>query len=222
MTLPLTENFRAKVISRGIAFALLSLGTISLWMAGTSLFGSVSGKSLFLLIFAVPFFIFSYFSLRDAYLMWTGPSVSAMNHLAWIVAILVDIISSVLLNDLFGSLDKQHVHRPELLSQFLSLCAAGVGFYLIKYKLSLLLNIQMNEDWSKRASAWRTYFTWLAFFLWGSIGAAWFEYEKKTTQQGDDKNVLLVLLGVIVPLAVAIVFYYTCTSIFCRRPKEQE
>jgi len=164
-------------------------------------------------------FYFQLFSLRDAYLMWTGPSVSAMNHMAWIVAILVDIISSVLLNDLFGSLDKQHVYRPELLGQFLSLCAAGVGFYLIKYKLSLLLNIQMNEDWSKRASAWRTYFTWLALFLWGSIGVAWFEYENKTTQQGDDKN---VLLGVIVPLAVAIIFYYTCIAIFCRRPKEQE
>ncbi len=219
MTMPLTESFRVTVISRGIAFVLLGLGAISFWMAGTSLFGSVSSKSLFLVIFAVPFFIFSYFSLRDAYLMWTGPSVSAMNHLAWIVAILVFIISGVLLNDLFGSLDKQHVHRLELLGQFLSLCAAGAGFYLTKYKLSLLLNIQMNEDWSKRASAWRTYFTWLAFFLWGSIGAAWFEYEKKTTQQGDDKN---VLLGMIVPLAVAIIFYYTCTAIFCRRPKDQE
>lgn len=219
MTLPLTENFRAKVISRGIVFALLSLGTISFWMAGTSLFGSVSGKSLFLLFFAVPFFIFSYFCLRDAYLMWTGPSVSAMNHLAWIVAILVFIVSGVLLNDLFGSLDKQHVHGLALSGQFLSLCAAGAGFYLTKYKLSLLLNIQMNEDWSKRASAWRTYFIWLALFLWGSIGVAWFEYENKTTRQGDDKN---VLLGVIVPLAVAIIFYYTCIAIFCRRPKEQE
>ena len=219
MTLPLTENFRVKVISRGIAFVLLVWGTNLFWMAGTSLFGSLSSKSLFLLIFAVPFFIFSYFSLRGAYLMWTGQSVSAMNHLVCIVAVLVDIISVVLLDDLFGSLDKQHLHRLELLGQFFSLCAAGVGFCLIKYKLSLLLNIQMNEDCSRMASAWRTYFTWLAFFLWGSLGAAWFEYEKKTLQQGDDK---IFLLGMIISLAVAIIFYYTCTSIFCRRPREED
>ena len=107
MTLPLTENFRAKVISRSIALALGGLGAASLWMAATSLWGGLSKYSLFLLIFAIPFFVLSYLSFRDTYLMWTGPSVSAMNYLAWIAATILLIVSITLLNNLSAFFWKQ-------------------------------------------------------------------------------------------------------------------
>lgn len=150
--------------------------------------------------------------------MWYGPSVSAINQFAWVIAILLFITFGMLLSELSDSFLKQEKYHFQGIIEFLSLCAAGAGFFLVKYKLSPFLNIQMNIDWQKKVSARRTFFKWLAFFLWSGLINDLLEYDKKLLKPGEDK---FFISGVIL-LAIAIIFYYTCTAIFCRRPQEQE
>jgi hypothetical protein len=212
---------RARVISRIVAAAMLCFGVLSLWMTFMSLTHIIlSVGSIFIVIFSGIFFAFSFISLQLARKFWGQPTGDDIRKLAWVGAFLVFGGVGAIFMGLSSAAQKylpeEYVFSVNGINTFISLCAAGIGFMCIKKAVSRLLDIPIQEDWQEKIKDRKTFFAVLAFFLWGGLGAGWMDVNRKlrSSSGGPGWYEVILFLG---PLIVAIVFYYVCVSIFCKR-----
>jgi hypothetical protein len=215
---------RVRVISRIIAVAMLCLGVKSLWEAFMALIRTkiaISATLIFEVLLLVLVFAFSYICLHLAWKFWRQPTEKDIGWLAWVGAFLVFGGVAVIFRKLELSnavpkyFPEEYMFLLNGISTFISLCAAGIGFMCIKKAVSWLLEISIQEDWSKRVKARKTFFAVSAFFLWTGLGWGLSDFNRKINPSGRFSGYeIIVILGTLV---AAIVFYYVCISIFCKR-----
>lgn len=211
---------RARIISRIIAVTMLCFGFLALWLTFKSLTHiAISTDSIFVVLFSGIFFAFSFVTLQLARKFWGQPTGDDVRKLAWVGAVLVFGGAGTLFMDLSNAAQKyfpeEYVFLVNGLSGFISLCAAGIGFICIKKAVSRLLEISIQEDWQKKIETRKTYFAVLAFFLWGGLGIGFMDIDRKL--KPSDRFPWYEAILFLGPLIVAIVFYYVCVSIFCKR-----
>jgi hypothetical protein len=209
---------RARAISKIISITLFCFGMLSLWLMFKSLTRiALSEISIFIVLFSGIFFAFSFVTLQLALKFWGQPTEDDVRKLAWVIAFLIFGVAGAIFKELTDVVQKyffkEYVYSLNGISSFISLCAAGIGFICIKKTVHRLLAIPIQENWPKKIEARKSYLALLAFFLWGNLGVGLMDVRQKLSEPPWWYE-LIIFLG---PLIIAIIFYYICVSVFCKK-----